>query len=40
MSLKCKIYRVLRKDLFRSVSEFSVVKRIALRFVDFKGVEL
>ena len=40
MSLKCKTYRVLRKDLFRSVSEFRVVKRTVLRFVDFKDVEL
>lgn len=31
---------MLRKDLFRSVSKFSVVKRAVLMFVDFKGVEL
>ena len=40
MSLKCKMCRVLRKDLFRSVSKFRVVKRTVLGFVDFKGVEL
>ena len=40
MSFECKIFRVLRKDLFRSVSKFRVVKRMAFGFVDFKGVEL